>query len=125
MNSDNMRVWDAKGNDVYYQGNIALEVPVALSVSYKLDGKSISPSDLAGQSGKVTIRFDYTNHQYETVEIDGTEEEIYVPFAMLSGMILDNDSFTNVEVSNGKLINDGDRTIVVGIAFPEIGRAHV
>lgn len=118
MNSDNMRVWDAKGNDVYYQGNIALEVPVTLSVSYKLDGKSISPSDLAGQSGKVTIRFDYTNHQYETVEIDGTEEEIYVPFAMLSGMILDNDSFTNVEVSNGKLINDGDRTIVAGIAFP-------
>lgn len=118
MNSDHMRVWDAKGNDVYYQGNIALEVPVALSVSYKLDGKSIAPSDLAGQSGKVTIRFDYTNHQYETVEIDGTKEEIYVPFAMLSGMILDNDSFTNVEVSNGKLINDGDRTIVVGIAFP-------
>lgn len=118
MNGDNMRVWDANGNDVYYQGDIALEVPVALSVSYKLDGKSVSPSELAGQSGKVTIRFDYTNHQSETVEIDGTKEEIYVPFAMLSGMILDNDSFTNVEVSNGKLINDGDRTVVVGIAFP-------
>ena len=118
MNGDNMRVWDANGNDVYYQGDIALEVPVALSVSYKLDGKSVSPSELAGQSGKVTIRFDYTNHQSETVEIDGTKEEIYVPFAMLSGMILNNDSFTNVEVSNGKLINDGDRTVVVGIAFP-------
>lgn len=118
MNGDNMRVWDANGNDVYYQGDIALEVPVALSVSYKLDGKSVSPSELAGQSGKVTIRFDYTNHQSETVEIDGTKEEIYVPFAMLSGMILDNNSFTNVEVSNGKLINDGDRTVVVGIAFP-------
>lgn len=118
MNGDNMRVWDANGNDVYYQGDIALEVPVALSVSYKLDGKSVSPSELAGQSGKVTIRFDYTNHQSETVEIDGTKEDIYVPFAMLSGMILNNDSFTNVEVSNGKLINDGDRTVVVGIAFP-------
>lgn len=118
MNGDNMRVWDANGNDVYYQGDIALEVPVALSVSYKLDGRSVSPSELAGQSGKVTIRFDYTNHQSETVEIDGTKEEIYVPFAMLSGMILNNDSFTNVEVSNGKLINDGDRTVVVGIAFP-------
>lgn len=118
MNGDNMRVWDANGNDVYYQGDIALEVPVALSVSYKLDGRSVSPSELAGQSGKVTIRFDYTNHQSETVEIDGTKEEIYVPFAMLSGMILDNNSFTNVEVSNGKLINDGDRTVVVGIAFP-------
>lgn len=118
MNGDNMRVWDANGNDVYYQGDIALEVPVALSVSYKLDGKSVSPSELAGQSGKVTIRFDYTNHQSETVEIEGTKEEIYVPFAMLSGMILDNDSFTNVEVNNGKLINDGDRTVVVGIAFP-------
>lgn len=118
MNDNNMRVWDAQGGDIYYQGGASMEIPVDLSVSYTLDGKSISPDELTGKSGKVTIRFDYTNHQYENVEIDGKDEKIYVPFAMLSGMLFDNDSFTNVEVSNGKLINDGDRTIVVGIAFP-------
>lgn len=118
MDGDNMRVWDASGNDIYYQGNIEKELPVSLSVSYTLDGKSISPSDLAGKSGRVTIRFDYQNNQFETVEIDGKQEKIYVPFTMLTGMLLDNDKFTNVSVSNGKLINDGDHTIVAGIAFP-------
>lgn len=71
MNGNNMRVWDAKGNDIYCQGNIEKELPVGLSVSYKLDGKTISPTELAGKSGKVTIRFDYQNKQFETVEIDG------------------------------------------------------
>lgn len=108
----------ASGNDTYYQENIEKELPVSLSISYTLDGKSISPSDLAGKSGRVTIRFDYQNNQFETVEIDGKQEKIYVPFTMLTGMLLDNDKFTNVSVSNGKLINDGDHTIVAGIAFP-------
>ena len=118
MNGDNMRVWDARGNDIYYQGNIDKELPVSISVSYKLDGKSISPEELAGKSGRVTIRFDYKNNQYEMVDIDGRREKIYVPFAMITGFILDNDIFTDVDVSNGKLINDGDRTVVAGIAFP-------
>ncbi len=118
MNGDNMRVWDAQGNDIYYQGNIEKELPVSLAVSYKLDGQSISPNELAGKSGKIEIRYTYTNNQYEMVEIDGGQEKMYVPFAMLTGMLLDNDIFTNVEVSNGKLINDGNHTAVVGIAFP-------
>lgn len=52
------------------------------------------------------------------VSIDGRQEKIYVPFAMLTGILLDNNIFTNIEISNGKLINDGDRTAVVGFAFP-------
>ena len=118
MNGDNVRVWDAEGNDIYYQGNIEKELPVDLSVTYKLDGKPISADDLVGKSGRVTIRFDYQNKQYETVEIDGKQEKIYVPFAMLTGALLPDDVFTNVEVTNGKLINDGSRTAVIGIAFP-------
>ena len=112
------RVWDAEGNDIYYQGNIDKELPVTLKVSYTLDGKSVTPEELKGKSGKVTIRFDYENRQYETVRIGEKDEKIYVPFAMLTGLILDNDVFTNVEVSNGKLINDGSRTIIAGLAFP-------
>lgn len=118
VNGDNMKVWDAEGNDIYYQGNIEKELPVDLRVSYTLDGSPISVAELAGKSGKVTIRYDYQNNQYSTVDIDGKPEKIYVPFAMLTGMMLDNDVFTNVEVKNGKLINDGDHTIVAGIAFP-------
>ena len=118
MDGENMRVWNAQGKDIYYQGNIEKELPVSLSVAYTLDGKEISPSELAGKSGHVVIRFDYQNNLYETVKIDGKTEKIYVPFAMLTGMLLDTDRFTNVDVTNGKLINDGDRIAVVGIAFP-------
>lgn len=118
INGDNMTVWDAQGNDIYYQGDIQKELPVGLTVRYTLNGKAVSPEQLKGQSGKVTIRFDYENRQYETMQINGQNQRIYVPFAMLTGMILDNDTFRNVTVSNGKLVNDGDRTVVVGLAFP-------
>ena len=120
LDSNNMTVWDAQGNDVYYSGNIDEELPVNLSVSYKLDGKNITADKLAGKSGKVTIRFDYENKQYETVNIDGKSEKIYVPFVMLTGMLFNNDTFRNVEVTNGKVINDGDRTAVIGIALPRL-----
>ena len=118
INGDNMTVWDAQGNDIYYQGDIQKELPVGLTVRYTLNGKAVSPEQLKGQSGKMTISFDYENRQYETVQINGQNQRIYVPFAMLTGMILDNDTFRNVTVSNGKLVNDGDRTVVVGLAFP-------
>lgn len=118
LSGEHMKVWDAQGDDVYYQGSIEKELPVALSVSYRLNGRAVSADELAGQSGRVTIRFDYENRQYQLVDIDGRQERIYVPFALLTGLLLDSDSFRNVEVSNGKLINDGDRCIVAGLAFP-------
>lgn len=118
LGGDNTCVWDAQGNDIYYQGDIEKELPVELAVTYTLDGKKVSPDELAGQSGRVTIRFDYANKQYEYAEIDGKRVKMYVPFTMLTGLLLDNDTFTNVEVSNGKLVNDGERTAIVGIAFP-------
>ena len=110
--------WNAAGNDIYYRGNTDRELPVSVSISYRLDGEDISVTDLLGKSGRVTIRFDYENHQYETVEVNGKSEKIYVPFAAVTGMLLDNDSFRNVEVTNGKLVNDGDHTAVVGVALP-------
>ena len=118
MNGDNMRVWDAKGGDIYCSGTLEKELPVSLLVTWELDGKKVSPAELAGKSGKLKIHFDYKNNQYETVEIDGKGEKIYVPFAVLCGMVLDTDVFTNVEVTSGKLIGDGDRVFVAGVAFP-------
>lgn len=118
VSGENCRVWDAQGNDIYYQGNIDKELPVDLSVTYYLDGKAVSADEIKGKSGKVKIRYDYRNKQYETVNIDGKDEKIYVPFVMITGLMLDNDIFTNVNVTNGKLINDGDRTIVAGFALP-------
>lgn len=118
LNENNMYEWDCNGNDIYYQGTSSEELPVGLNVTYKLNGKETAPDSLAGKSGKVTIRFDYSNRQFENVKIDGKEQKIYVPFVMITGMMLDNDSFRNVEVTNGKIINDGSHTYVAGFALP-------
>ncbi|MBQ3265124.1 MAG: hypothetical protein IJH07_05040 [Ruminococcus sp.] len=120
LNSEGMRVWDAQGEDLYLQGTGSSDLPVDLGVTYALDGRVISPEELAGKSGRVTIRFDYTNNQYETVEIDGKKERIYVPFLMMTGLFLDSDKFSGISVTNGKVVSDGDRIIIAGIAFPGV-----
>ena len=112
--------WNADGNDIYYQGEISKELPISMNIKYTLDGKEVSPKELAGKSGHVVIRYEYTTNQLEKVELNGKEQEVYVPFAVLTGMVLDNDIFKNVEVTNGKLINDGNRSAVVGMAFPSL-----
>lgn len=110
-------VWLADGNDIYYQGTTTKEAPVKVKITYYLNGKEISAEDLAGKSGKVKIRFDYENTQTMTAEVNGKEEEIYVPFAVVTGMIL-NDRFQNINVENGKLVSDGRNNVVIGFALP-------
>ena len=114
----NVKVWEAGGGDIYYQGSTEKELPVGLAITYQLDGKEISPEELAGKSGKVTIRFSYTNEQFEYAEVEGVRTKVYVPFAVVTGMVLDNEVFHNVEVSGGKMINDGDRIVVMGYGMP-------
>lgn len=108
---------NVKGDNCW-QGTTDKALPVTTAITYTLDGQAISADDLAGRSGHVTIRFDYTNTQYETRTINGKSAKIYVPFAALTGTLLDSDRFTNVSVTNGKLVDDGDHTVVVGMAFP-------
>ena len=107
--------------DSYTQSTPDKEAPVSVKITYLLDGSEIAPADLVGKSGHVTIRYDYTNEVYETREIAGKEEKIYVPFAVMTGMILDNDVFSNIQVSSGKVINDGSHSVVTGIVFPGLG----
>lgn len=114
---DGKLTWEAKGKDIYYQGTTDKKLPVEQSVTYYLDGKEMSADEIAGKSGKVTIRFDYKNNVKTVETVNGKEHNVYVPFTVMTGMILD-DSFSNVEVSSGKVVSDGDKQIVVGVAMP-------
>lgn len=118
QNADGSIVWDSKGNDIYYQGETNEELPVTMKVSYYLDGEKMDPKDMAGKSGEVKIRFDYYNNSNETVKVKGKKYNIKTPFTMVTGMILSSDVFSNIEVKNGKVISDGDKSVVVGLAFP-------
>ena len=115
-NGDGTITWAANGSDIYYQGKSSEKLPVDVKITYKLDGEEIEPSELAGKSGKVTIRFDYTNNTKQTVKAGSKNSEVISPFVMLSGMILPVDKFSNVQVENGKVISEGSNQIVVGYA---------
>lgn len=111
-------LWENHGEDIHYEGKSDAQLPVTVSISYYLDGKPVSPEELAGQSGRVRIRFDYENHTSETVSVDGEDISAAVPFAALSAVVLPEDVFSNIEVTNGKLISMGEQNIALGLAFP-------
>ena len=114
IDSDNSYSWDAQSGELDDKSNL----PVSVKLTYLLDGKEMSAEEIAGKSGKATIRFDYTNNQKQTVSIDGRDADIYVPFTVVTGAVLDDSVFSNIEISNGKVINDGTRSIVIGFALP-------
>lgn len=114
------KIYVTDGDETQPDGK-ADELPVALRVSYTLDGKSIAAQKLAGRSGHVTLRFDYEVLARKTVETDGGRESVTVPFVVLTGLMLDHDAFSNVTVTNGRAIDDGDHIIVVGAALAGLG----
>ena len=63
------------------------------------------------------IRFDYTNNESRTVNIDGKDVGVKVPFLAASMLMLPGDKFKNVKVSGGKVMADQDQSIVIGTAL--------
>ena len=110
--------WDAEGKDVTYTGKTSAEAPVAMHVTYTLDGQPVTADELAGKSGKVTIRYDFENHSTQTAAIRGVSQTIYTPFTCVTALMFDGDDFKNVTVENGKVINDGNDIVVAGFAMP-------
>ena len=94
------------------------EIPIRMQVSYFLDGKEMKPEEIAGKSGHAVIRYDYENLAQETVKVDDHADAVSVPFLVVTGMVLDQDIFNNVEVRNGKVLDDGSRYMVAGYAVP-------
>ena len=107
-------IWQADGEDIYYQGKTEEQVPITLDVSYYLDGKQVSGSELDGKSGNVKINIKYENNC--TVTVDG--KSVKVPFVAMTGFLVEDDCFKNVSVSSGKVIDDGEKQVVVGMAVP-------
>lgn len=97
-------------NKLYYKGFEDAQIPVTMKVSYTLNGEPIEAKKLAGKDGDVNIRIEYKNHI--------KSGNVYVPFMVMTGMILDGDKFSNVKIDSGRVIDDGDKKMVAGFAFP-------
>lgn len=110
--------WATDGEDIYYQGTTDKKLPVSVKLKYYLDGKEMKPSELKGKSGHLKITVNYKNNEKKNVSVDGKDTEVYTPFVMMTGMILPNETFSNVTIDNGKIISDGNKNIVVGFGMP-------
>lgn len=122
QNGDQLN-WETSNEDIYYQGSTSEELPVSMAIHYELDGAEVKPEDIIGKSGKLKITIQYSNHSTQMVKVNGSKEEIYTPFVMITGMILPVEKFTNVSIDNGQVISEGDNDIVVGYGMPGLSES--
>ena len=123
QNGDGTIEWENHGEDITYEGTGSAELPVDVSISYELDGQPVEPEELAGKSGQLKIRFDYKNKTTQTIKVEGKEEQVSVPFAAISTMLLPDDHASNIKVENGKVMDIDGQKLVVGYACPGLTKS--
>ena len=114
----NFLTWNTTGNDIFYQGKLKNSLPIEMNITYLLDGESIDLKDLLGKSGNVTIRIKYTNNDSHLVNVNGKYENLYTPFVVTMGTIINNENNSNITVSNGKVLSSGTKSVVMGVSMP-------
>ena len=106
------------GEDVK-QEETEKELPLESKITYKLDGKEIKPEELLGKSGEVKIKIEYKNKSAKNIVINGKSETLYTPFMVTLGTIINSKNNKNIKVSKGgRIVENGDKTIIVGAIFP-------
>lgn len=114
----NQIIWDSKGNNIYYKGETDKQLPVECKITYELNGEEISAEELKGKSGNVKIKINYTNNEKHIVSINGQQVTMYTPFIIVAGTKIDNTKNKNIQITNGKTVDNGESTLAVGIAMP-------
>ena len=116
--SDGRLFWQMDGTDLYYSGRSDTAPPMQFKIDYTLDGKPISPADLAGKSGTLTISVEAVNTLVKPVTVNGQNYELTCPMLLIGGMMLPEEGFEHVEVSNGAVLGDGAHRIVLLMGVP-------
>ncbi len=116
--NDNDLIWKTNGDDVYYQGLYKKDLPISISVKYYLNEEEKNVDDILGKSGNVRIVLTYNNNQYKNMNVNGSLEKMYVPYAIVTTSILNNKDNKNIKVTNGKIIDNGLTSIVMAISSP-------
>ena len=114
----NQVIWDSNGNNIYYKGESDKQLPVECKITYELNGKEISAEELKGKSGNVKIKINYTNNEKHIVSVNGKQVTMYTPFIIVAGTKIDNAKNKNIQITNGKIVDNGESTLAVGIAMP-------
>ena len=114
----NTYTWNAKGNDVYYEGTATKQLPVSVKIRYELDGQEISANDIQGKSGHLKLTISFTNNYSEVKNINGKSIVIH-PSYLAGGMLnMSTGKFSNVKCESGKIVNDGTNEMLAFANIP-------
>ena len=114
----NNLVWETNGEDVYYQGTYKKKLPISVSVKYYLNGEEKNVNDIVGKKGKIKIVLNYKNTYSKKMKINGKKEDIYVPYMIVTTSILNNADNKNIEVTNGRIVDNGVSSIIIALSSP-------
>ena len=104
--------WKSTGKDIFYQGKVTEELPIKVTAKYYLNGEEVNPKKIKGKSGDVKIVYSFTNESYDK------SSGMYTPFVVTTTSIINSDNNTDIDISNGKVVNTGTKNIVIGISAP-------
>lgn len=114
----NTYTWNAKGNDVYYEGTATKQLPVSVKIRYELDGQEMSANDIQGKSGHLKLTISFTNNYSEVKNINGKSIVIH-PSYLAGGMLnMSTGKFSNVKCESGKIVNDGTNEMLAFANIP-------
>lgn len=114
----NTYTWNAKGNDVYYEGTATKQLPVSVKIRYELDGQEMSAKDIEGKSGHLKLTISFTNNYSEVKNINGKSIVVH-PSYLAGGMLnMSTGKFSNVKCESGKIVNDGTNEMLAFANIP-------
>ena len=108
----NKLIWNSNGKDIFYRGEINKELPLSIKTTYYLDGKEVNPKKIVGKKGNIEIRLQFTNNSYSK------EDNMYLPLVVTVGTMFKNKDNYNIEISNGKAVDTGTKSIALGLSSP-------
>lgn len=115
---NNTLKWTANGKDIFYQGETTKDLPLDINIKYYLNDKEENVKNMVGKKGEVKIVITFTNNLKNIVNINGKNEEIYTPFVVMVGTMLDGKVNSHIEVTNGKVVDTGSKSAIISIASP-------
>lgn len=104
--------WYAKGKDIFYTGTTKKAQPINVVTKYYLNGKVTKATDMIGKSGKIKIEISLLNNSL--LRTDNT----FTPYVVALGAMMDSDTNTDINITNGKVTDTGTRSVLLAISAP-------
>ncbi|SDQ82780.1 hypothetical protein [Virgibacillus salinus] len=110
---DNQVTFTATEDEFYYQGNIENKpLPWDINVSYKLNGKTVSPDELLGKDGRFEVHIDTKANQK-------ANSNFFENYMLQISLPLNSEIYQNIETENGTIANAGKNKQVTFTVMPE------